>query len=89
MVLCSLEKSRGKGSSKKQKVAESPPSGEVSVQDILVGLSDEVKWLWKEVKWLWKEVKQQGEWIFSLFEVLPGNLKEERIYPEQDPEGSN
>ena len=82
MVLCSLEKSRGKGSSKKQKVAESPPSGEVSVQDILVGLSD-------EVKWIWEEVKQQGEWIFSLFEVLPGNFKEERIYPEQDPEGSN
>ena len=82
MVLHSPEKSRGEGSSKKWKVAELPPLGEVSVLDVLVGLSD-------EVKWLLEEVKQQGECIFSMFDVLPGRLKEERIYPEQDPEGSN
>ena len=61
--LASSGKSRGKGSSKKQKVAELPPSGEALVLDMLVGLLD-------EVKWLQEEVKQQGEWIFSTFEVL-------------------
>jgi len=82
MVLHSLEKSRGKGSSKKQKVAESPPLGKALVLDALVGLSD-------EVNWLQVEVKQQGKWIFSAFEVLLGRLKEERIYLEQDLETSN
>jgi len=82
MVLHSPEKSRGEGSSKKWKVAEPPPLGKVLVLDALVGLSD-------EVKWLQEEVKQQGKWIFSAFEVLPGKLKEERIYLEQDLEGSN
>ena len=60
MVLHSPEKSRGEGSSKKWKVAELPPLGEVSVLDVLVGLSD-------EVQWLQEEVKQQGKWIFSAF----------------------
>jgi len=51
MVLCSPEKSRGEGLSKKQKVAELPPSGEASVQDTMVGLLDEVKQLWGG--WWW------------------------------------
>jgi len=82
LVLHSLEESKDEGLSKKRKVAESPPLGEVSVVDTLVGLSD-------EVKWLQEEMKQQGELIFTRLEVLLGKLKEERIYPEQDPEGSN
>ena len=82
MVLRSPEKSRGEGSSKQQKVMESPPSDGESVLDVLAGLSE-------DVKQLWEEVKQQGEWIFSRLEVLPGRLKEERIYLEQDLEGSN
>ena len=78
----SPEKSRGEGSSKQQKAIESPPLDGESVLDVLAGLSE-------DVKRLQEEVKQQGKWITSGLEVLPGRLKEERIYLEQDPEGSN
>jgi len=82
LVLHSLEEFRGKGSSKQQKVAELPPSGEASVLDMLVGLLE-------EVNQLREEVRQQGKLILTGLEVMLGKLKEERIYPEQDLKGSN
>ena len=42
LVLHSPDESKDEGSSKKWKVAGLPPSGEVSVLDVLVGLLEEV-----------------------------------------------
>jgi len=82
LVLCSLEESRGEGSSKQQKVAELPSLGGALVLDVLVGLTE-------EVIWLWEEVNQHGELVIARLEAVPGRSKEERIYPEQNPEESN
>ena len=49
LVLHPPEESQGEGTSKQQKVTEPPLSREVLVLDALVGLSDEVLWLWMEV----------------------------------------
>ena len=82
LVLHSPEESRGKGSSKQQKVAESPPLGGALVLDVLVGLMD-------EVIQLQEEVHQHGELIVAGLEAILGRSKEERIYLEQDLEESN
>ena len=76
------KESRGEGSSKKQKVMELPLLGGVLVLDALVGLTD-------DLIQLQEEVNQHGKLIIARLEVVPGMLKEERIYPEQDPEESN
>jgi len=80
--LHSTEESRGEGSSKQQKVTESPSLGGAWVLDVLVGLMD-------EVIQLWEEVNQHGKLIITGLEVLLGRLKEERIYPEQNIKESN
>ena len=82
LVLHSPEESRGKGSSKQQKVAESPPLGGALLVDMLVGLMDEV------IR-LQEEVHQHGELLIARLEAIPGRLKEERIYPKWDLEEYN
>ena len=64
------------------KVAELPPLGGALVLDALVGLMDEV------IR-LQEEVHQHGELLIARLEAILGRLKEERIYPEQNPEESN
>jgi len=82
LVLHSPEESRGDGSSKQQKVTELPSSSGALVLDMLVGLMD-------KVSQLREEVNQHGKLVVTRLEAMLGRLKEERIYPEQDPEESN
>ena len=82
LVLHSPEESRGEGLSKQWKATESPSSDGALVLDALVGLMD-------EVAQLQEEETQHGELIVSGLEAIPGRLKEERIYLEQDLEENN
>ena len=67
-----LRKSKGEGSSKQQKVMESPPSGRELVLDALIGLMD-------EVAQLWDTVHQHGKLLIAGLEGIPGRLKEESV----------
>ena len=82
MVLHPPEKSRGEGSSKKRKATESPPLGSMLVLDMLIGLTD-------EVIWIWEVVHQHGKLLIARLEEILGRTKEERIYLEQDSEEYN
>jgi len=74
-----LRKSKGEGSSKQQKVMESPPSGRELVLDALIGLME-------EVTKLQDMVHQRGELLIGLLEGILGRPKEERIYLKWESE---